>query len=101
MRCQMIYCLKLCSCSLLRYELQLEFCKAYLNEHHKSDVLVPLTRAFSELGTKMQKKNAWVGGSYFIEDAEVTDITSDSIHIEATIKERSGSSKECSTTRRR
>lgn len=66
---------------------QLEFCKAYLNEHHKTDVLVPFVTAFSELGATLVKKNMWVGGSYSIADAEVVDITSDALHIEATVQE--------------
>mmetsp|Transcript_16165 Transcript_16165/g.29158 ORF Transcript_16165/g.29158 Transcript_16165/m.29158 type:complete len:514 (+) Transcript_16165:47-1588(+) len=66
---------------------QLEFCKAYLNEHHATDVLLPFTRAFSELGSISVKKNAWMGGSYSILGAEVTDITSDALHLEATVQE--------------
>ena len=73
---------------------KLEFCKAYLNEHHKTDVLLPLTRAFSELGTKAVQKNMWRGGAYTIVDAEVVDISSDSIYIDATIKEDGKSKKE-------
>lgn len=75
-------------------EKQLEFCKAYLNEHHKSDVLIPFTNAFSELGATSAKKNMWMGGSYSIVDAEVTDISCDAIQIEATIEEGGGSKKE-------
>eukprot|EP00578_Thalassiosira_sp_NH16_P024836 CAMPEP_0181100938 /NCGR_PEP_ID=MMETSP1071-20121207/13472_1 /TAXON_ID=35127 /ORGANISM="Thalassiosira sp., Strain NH16" /LENGTH=527 /DNA_ID=CAMNT_0023183725 /DNA_START=22 /DNA_END=1605 /DNA_ORIENTATION=+ len=75
-------------------EKQLEFCKAYLNEHHKTDVLLPFTHSFSELGTKSVKKNMWIGGSYSIVDAEVTDITSAAIHIEATVEEGGTSKKE-------
>ncbi|KAL3823836.1 hypothetical protein ACHAXA_004108 [Cyclostephanos tholiformis] len=67
--------------------MQLEFCMAYLNEHHKSDVLLPFIRAFSELGPKSVQKNMWMGGSYSIEDAEITCITSDNIRIVATIRE--------------
>ena len=74
--------------------LQLEFCKAYLNEHHKTDVLLPFTRAFSELGTIAVKKNMWQGGSYIIVDAEVIDINAHSIFIEATIKEGDKEKKE-------
>ena len=74
--------------------LQLEFCKAYLNEHHKTDLLLPFTRAFSELGTIAVKKNMWQGGSYIIVDAEVIDINAHSIFIEATIKEGDKEKKE-------
>lgn len=75
-------------------EEQLEFCKAYLNEHHKSDILVPYARAFSELGATAVKKNVWRAGSYTIADAEVTDITSDALHIEATIEQGGKPKKE-------
>ncbi|KAL3794807.1 hypothetical protein ACHAW5_005228 [Stephanodiscus triporus] len=75
-------------------EKQLEFCKAYLNEHHKSDVLLPFTRAFSELGATSVQKNMWMGGSYSIVDAEVTDITSEEIHIVATVQEGRQSTNE-------
>ena len=75
-------------------EKQLEFCTAYLNEHHKSDVLIPFARAFSELGATAVKRNMWMGGSYSIVDAEVTDITSDALHIEATVKEGQETKKE-------
>jgi hypothetical protein len=89
----MIYSSRLSfNCSHLR--LQLEFCKAYLNEHHKSDVLLPFTRAFSELGATSVQKNMWMGGSYSIVDAEVTDITSEEIHIVATIHEGRQSTNE-------
>lgn len=60
---------------------------AYLNEHHKSDVLLPFVRAFSELGTTSIQKNMWMGGSYSIIDAEVTDVTPDEIRIVATVRE--------------
>lgn len=73
---------------------QLEFCKAYLNEHHKTDVLVPFATAFSELGTTTVKKNFMRGGSYRIVDAEVTDISSDALYIEATVEEGGGKKKE-------
>jgi len=75
-------------------EKQLEFCKAYLNEHHKSDVLLPFTLAFSELGAISAKKNMWMGGSYSIIAAEVTDITSNALHIEATVQEGKTPKKE-------
>ncbi|KAL7555210.1 hypothetical protein ACHAWF_018856 [Thalassiosira exigua] len=68
-------------------EEQLQFCKAYLNEHHKSDVLVPFVNAFSDLGATSVKKNMWMGGSYSIVDAEVVDITSDALELEATVQE--------------
>ena len=74
--------------------LQLEFCKAYLNEHHKSDVLLPFTRAFSELGATSVQKNMWMGGSFSIVDAEITDITSEEIHVVATVQERQKSTNE-------
>lgn len=66
---------------------QLEFSIAYLNEHHKSDLLLPLVNAFSDLGTKSVEKNMWIGGSYTIIDASLTDITRDELHLEASIKE--------------
>jgi len=66
---------------------QLEFSIAYLNEHHKSDVLLPFVKAFSDLGTTSIKKNAWIGGSYQIIDASITDITQDELYLEASIKQ--------------
>lgn len=68
-------------------EKQIEFCKAYLNEHHKADVLLPLTRAFSELGTKSIKKNMWQGGSYSFVDAQVADITSEALLVDVAVEE--------------
>eukprot|EP00984_Skeletonema_dohrnii_P025996 scaffold15239_cov120-Skeletonema_dohrnii-CCMP3373.AAC.1 len=66
---------------------QLEFSIAYLNEHHKTDVLLPFVKAFSDLGTTAIKKNAWIGGSYQIIDASITDITQDELCLEASIKQ--------------
>ncbi len=66
---------------------QLEFSLAYLNEHHKADVLLPFVKAFSDLGTTAIKKNAWIGGSYQIIDASITDITQDELHLDASIKQ--------------
>ena len=34
------------------------------------------------------KKNMWMGGSYIITDAQVTDITKDALEIEASIQEK-------------
>jgi len=76
------------------YVMQLEFCKAYLNEHHKSDVLLPFTRAFSELGATSVQKNMWMGGSFLIVDAEITEITSEEIHVVATVQEGQKSTNE-------
>ena len=66
---------------------QLEFSIAYLNEHHKTDVLLPFVKAFSDLGTTAIKKNTWIGGSYQIIDASLTDITRDELHIDASVKQ--------------
>lgn len=74
--------------------IQLDFIKAYLNEHHKKDVLLPLVNAFTELGTNAVKKNMWMGGSYTITDASVTDITRDAVHMEASIQEGRKTTKE-------
>lgn len=68
-------------------EEQLEFSLAYLNEHHKEDVLLPFVKAFSELGTTAIKKNTWIGGSYQIIDASITDITQDELYLDASIKQ--------------
>lgn len=68
-------------------EEQLEFCTAYLNEHHRDDVLLPLARAFSELGTTAIKKNLWRGGSFAVVDAAVADVTADALHVDATVEE--------------
>lgn len=74
--------------------MQLQFCLAYLNEHHKSDILLPFTCVFSELGATSIQKNMWMGGSFSIHDAKVTDITSDAIHIEVDVKDGQKSKKE-------
>lgn len=66
---------------------QLEFTMAYLNEHHKADVLLPFVKAFSDLGTTSIKKNMWIGGSYEITDATIVDITRDELYFEASIKQ--------------
>ena len=68
-------------------EEQLEFSMAYLNEHHKADVLLPFVKAFSDLGTTSIKKNMWIGGSYEITDATIVDITRDELYFEASIKQ--------------
>ena len=66
---------------------QLEFCMAYINEHHKKDILLPFTRAFSELGVTSIQKNMWMGGSYTIVDATITDITYNELHIVANVQD--------------
>lgn len=68
-------------------EEQLDFSMAYLNEHHKADVLLPFVKAFSDLGTTSIKKNMWIGGSYEITDATIVDITRDELYFEASIKQ--------------
>jgi hypothetical protein len=67
---------------------QLEFCTAYFNEHHKIDILLPFTRAFSKLGVTSIQKNMWMGGSYTIMDATITDITSNDLHILANVQDK-------------
>jgi hypothetical protein len=66
---------------------QLSFCKAYLNEHHQSDVLLPFIQAFTEVGATFNKKNMWMANSYSILDANVTDVTSSSIVMDVNIQE--------------
>jgi len=73
---------------------QLDFTLAYLNEHHKKDVLLPVVVAFSELGETSISKNLWVGGSYTVVDAELIDITREALYIDATILEGDNSSKQ-------
>ena len=74
---------------------QLEFSIAYLNEHHKVDVLLPFVKAFSELGTTAIKKNTWIGGSYQIIDASINDITQDELYLDASIKQGEKIKVEC------
>ena len=69
-------------------EKQLENAMGYLNKHHRSDVLVPFTKAFSSLGETFVKKNMWMGGSYVLKDAKVVDITFGEMTLEATVEER-------------
>ncbi len=78
------------SCAII----QLDFIKAYLNEHHKSDVIIPLVIAFSPLGTIAVKKNMWMAGSFTVNDAELVDITRDELHIEATVQDGRKTSQE-------
>lgn len=66
---------------------QLEFCMAYINEHHKTDILLPFTLAFSELGAISIQKNMWMGGSYSIVHAEITDISFNELHIVANVQD--------------
>ena len=66
---------------------QLEFCKAYLTEHHQSDVLLPFVRAFTDIGTTLNKKNMWIANSYSILGANVTDVTSSAIAMDVIIRE--------------
>jgi hypothetical protein len=60
---------------------------AYINEHHKIDILLPFTRAFSKLGVTSIQKNMWMGGSYTILDASITDITTNELHIVANVQD--------------
>ena len=73
---------------------QLSFTKAYLNEHHQTDVLVPFIRAFTSIGLKFTKKNMWRANSYSIVDANVTDVTCSSIMMDVNIQEGGKQSKE-------
>eukprot|EP00804_Cyclotella_cryptica_P011931 CCRYP_004433-RB/>CCRYP_004433-RB protein AED:0.04 eAED:0.04 QI:36/1/0.9/1/0.44/0.3/10/4851/213 len=66
---------------------QLAFCKAYLNEHHQSDMLLPFVQAFTDIGTTSARKNLWLANSYSIVDANVTDITSSSIIMDVNIQD--------------
>jgi hypothetical protein len=66
---------------------QLEFCTAYINEHHKVDILLPFTRAFSTLGVTSIQMNMWMGGSYTIMDATITDITTNDLYILANVQD--------------
>jgi len=68
-------------------EKQLEFVLGYLNKHHK-DLLTEFARAFSSVGVEMAKQNAWSGGSYVIEDAEITDVNRDELQLQVTIQKR-------------
>lgn len=81
-------------------EHQLDFVMGYLNKHH-SDLLTSFAAAFSPLGTQMAKANAFSGGSFAIENARITDITSSAaaadgsdeqmITLDVTVKQRKGS----------
>ncbi|KAL7511341.1 hypothetical protein ACHAXN_008258 [Cyclotella atomus] len=75
-------------------EEQLTFTKAYLNEHHQTDVLLPFIRAFTEIGAKSKQKNMWMANSYAILNANITDVTSDAILIDVNIREGGKDTKE-------
>lgn len=75
-------------------EEQLAFTKAYLNEHHQTDVLLPFIRAFTEIGAKSNTKNMWMANSYSILDANITDVTSDAIIMDVNIREGGQDTKE-------
>lgn len=66
---------------------QLNFCKSYLNEHHQSDVLVPLVQVFTDIGATAIKKNVWLKNSFTVVDANITDISSEFITMDVNIQE--------------
>jgi hypothetical protein len=66
---------------------QIDFTMGYLNKHH-TDVLVSFAETFSELGKEKANRNAWSGGSYMIERAEIVEINSEGMELEVTVQER-------------
>lgn len=68
---------------------QLDFTMGYLNKHH-TDLLISFAQAFSELGTKQSKKNAFSGGSYNINSAELVgiDMSQNTITLDVMVQER-------------
>jgi hypothetical protein len=64
--------------SLLFDEKKADFCRGYLNKHH-SDVLCHFAEAYSEPGLEQQRRNSFSGGSYKIVNAQVTEISPDSM----------------------
>ena len=73
--------------SLLFDEKKADFCRGYLNKHH-SDVLCLFAEAYSEPGLEQQRRNSFSGGSYKIVNAQVTEISPDSMELEVTIYDR-------------
>lgn len=69
-------------------EKQTDFCRGYLNKHH-SDVLCLFAEAYSDIGVQKNKRNAFSGGAYKIQDAEVTKVSADSMELDVTINDRS------------
>jgi adenylate kinase len=68
-------------------EQQADFTMGYLNKHH-SEMLRAFAETFSELGVQQQKKNAWSGESYMIEQAKIVGIDLDRMQLEVTVQER-------------
>jgi hypothetical protein len=68
-------------------EQQVDFTMGYLNKHH-SEMLRMFAETFSELGVQQQKKNAWSGESYMIEQAKIVGIDLDRMQLEVTVQER-------------
>ena len=73
---------------LLFDEKKADFCRGYLNKHH-SDVLCLFAEAYSEPGLEQQRRNSFSGGSYKIVNAQVKEVSPDSMELEVTIFDRS------------
>lgn len=69
-------------------ERQMDFTIGYFNKHHRS-LLKTFTAAFTELGTKKSKRNAFSGGSYKIDDARIVSLDATSVTLDVTVRERS------------
>jgi hypothetical protein len=68
-------------------EKQLDFTLGYLNKHHQ-DLLTEFAKAFSSVGVEEAKQNVWSGGSYVIENAEITDINKESLELKVAVQVR-------------
>lgn len=68
-------------------EEQRVFVMGYLNKHH-GDLLRIFAEAFSPIGQEMAKANAWSGGSYTIEAAEIVRIDREDIELNVTVRTR-------------
>ena len=68
-------------------EKQKDFTIGYINKHH-GDLLTSFAIAFTELGAEMSKRNRFSGGSFKILDANLVDVSTDSITLDVTVKDR-------------
>lgn len=69
-------------------EKQLDFTMGYLNKHH-SDLLTDFAAVFTDIGEEKAKRNAFSGGSFQIQGAEIVGLDAESIDLDVTVKVRS------------
>ena len=77
-------------------EKQIDFTLGYLNKHHE-DLLADFAKAFSAVGSEMANANAWSGGSYVIENTEITAISTEELELKVTVQLRGKSSAKMET----